>query len=348
MIEKQYKQWKIYEVGELFEIYTGGDLILSNLESGNIPVISHSISNNGVVAYSKEIGGRRKFDCNKTISLADRGNFYAYVQKEDFYIGTRVKALELKYEGSNKNLLKFICPTINAQAEKFSYGNNCCDSTDSLKILLPTKDDKPDWNYMDMYIREIENKKKDISNRYIKNKLKDIHFIDIPKLEEKQWGHFEFNRIFKEIKRGKRLKKDDHLAGDMPYISSRGENNGLDGFIGNKDNVRIYERCITLANSGSVGKAFYHPYTFVASDHVTKLENKEMSEYIYIFLLPLISRLQEKYNFNREINDIRINREVLLLPITEHGLPDWNYMEQYAKNTIYTHLIRYKDYSSEI
>ena len=48
----------------------------------------------------------------------------------------------------------------------------------------------------------------------------------------------------------------------------------MDGFVGNEGSVRKFEDCITIANSGSVGSAFFHQYEFVASDHVTQLKRK--------------------------------------------------------------------------
>ena len=45
----------------------------------------------------------------------------------------------------------------------------------------------------------------------------------------------------------------------------------------------------------------------------------------------IISRLEEKYSFNREINDKRISREKLFLPIDNNGIPHWEYMRNYVK-----------------
>lgn len=148
---------------------------------------------------------------------------------------------------------------------------------------------------------------------------------------QREWKEFCFTEVFTDIKRGKRLKKADHDEGDIPYVSSTGLNNGVDGFIGNSKNVRIFDDCITLANSGSVGSAFFHRYKFVASDHVTKLKNSKINQYAYLFMLPIINRLSEKYSFNREINDERIKREKFLLPVTADGTPDWQYMEEYMR-----------------
>ena len=71
---------------------------------------------------------------------------------------------------------------------------------------------------------------------------------------KREWKEFFFTDIFTDIKRGKRLKKADHKEGNMPYVSSTSLNNGIDGFVGNERNVRIFDECITLANSGSVGR----------------------------------------------------------------------------------------------
>ncbi|OQA46737.1 MAG: Restriction enzyme BgcI subunit beta [Bacteroidetes bacterium ADurb.Bin302] len=100
---------------------------------------------------------------------------------------------------------------------------------------------------------------------------------------------------------------------------------------------------MTIANSGSVGASYYHSYEFVASDHVTHLKNDKMNKYIYLFIATLTNRFSEKYNFNREINDRRISREKIILPVNKKNEPDYEYMEQYIKNLM---IKKYKQYLS--
>lgn len=342
MLSLSDRDWKEFKIGIYFNIYTGGDLIMSKVTPGDYPIVSHSMVNNGVAAYTKIMPEKKLFDCNKTISLADRGNFHAYVQKKDFYIATRVKALEIKLSFVNKQILMFICPLINSQAVKFSYGNNCCDSTDILKILMPCDDTgNPDWQFMEGYIKEREQDQIETYREYSKQKISKIKYIDILDISQKEWRSFLYKDIFETIKRGKRLKTANHIDGDVPYISSSAINNGIDNFIGNTKGIRKFSNCLTVANSGSVGRAFYHDYEFVASDHVTQLKTAKANKYIYLFLATLVSRLEEKYNFNREINDKRINREHIMLPINDDSNPDWAYMEQYAVNIEYKKLNAY-------
>lgn len=75
-------------------------------------------------------------------------------------------------------------------------------------------------------------------------------------LHDREWKEFYLRDIFPDILRGKRLKTADHIQGSVPYVSSSAINNGVDAFIGNNGKVRKFEECLTLANSGSVGKTF--------------------------------------------------------------------------------------------
>ena len=167
------------------------------------------------------------------------------------------------------------------------------------------------------------------------------------KLVKKEWREFFVSEIFTKIQRGKRLTKGNQQNGEVPYVSSTAANNGVDNFIGNSKGVRIFENCLTLANSGSVGSTFFHHYTFVASDHVTALILERPNKYIYLFLSGIIRRLEEKYSFNREINDKRIQREKILLPVNSDGLPDWQFMEDFIKQKEQKQIVDLKDYYAD-
>lgn len=69
----------------------------------------------------------------------------------------------------------------------------------------------------------------------------------VSELQNKEWREFTLTDIFMVIQRGKRLKKDDHIKGKALYVSSTGISNGVDGFLGNKDNIRLFKNCLTIA-----------------------------------------------------------------------------------------------------
>lgn len=79
----------------------------------------------------------------------------------------------------------------------------------------------------------------------------------------------------------------------------------------------------------------------MASDHVTSLKMENGSKFVYLFLVSTIEKQSSNFNFNREINDLRIKKMQVMLPVTDSGDPDYEYMEQYAKNMM---LRKYKKY----
>ena len=153
-------------------------------------------------------------------------------------------------------------------------------------------------------------------------------------INKNNWQEFSFDDVF-SISRGKRLVKTDQINGNIAYISSSKQNNGVDNYITPPGFMTIYKNALTLNNSGSVGYCFYHNYNFVASDHCTVIQIKDKSiklnNYISLFLKPIIEAMKSKYNFAREINNERLKKEKILLPTKNGKNPDWNLMESYIK-----------------
>lgn len=167
-------------------------------------------------------------------------------------------------------------------------------------------------------------------------------------LNDREWNPFFLTELFPVIQRGKRLKSESHIPGHIPYVSSSALCNGVDNFISNTEKVRIFSNCISLANSGSVGSSFYEPFSFIASDHITHLKNEKYNKYHYLFIASILNRLSQKYNFNREINDNRISREKIMLPVNKEGNLDLEFMEQYMKEREASLIQKYKDFIAQI
>jgi hypothetical protein len=48
-----------------------------------------------------------------------------------------------------------------------------------------------------------------------------------------EWGNFKYSSIFNNITQGRRLKKDDQVEGDMPFVMSGVTNTGVVNYISN-------------------------------------------------------------------------------------------------------------------
>ena len=323
-----------------------GNKLISG-ESQTIPYISRSDSMNGVKSFvSSKQKQKYKIDSGNciTIGLDTQTVFY---QPHSFFTGQNIQVLRNKE--LSQELALFLVETIRKQMVKFNWGGNgaTLGRLARLKIMLPVaKNGEPDFDYMESTIYELKKAKTIEYREFLKKELKSIRYVEIPKLDEKDWAAFHIVELFDKVQRGKRLKTEDHIVGNTPYISSTAINNGVDNFIGNKKNVRRYTHCLSLANSGSVGSCFYEPFEFIASDHVTHLKKNGINKYQYLFLSVMLNRLSEKYNFNREINDTRIKTEVIVLPVDGNGAPDYSYMEQYIKNIFYTKAKEYLDFKA--
>ena len=322
--------WKEFKFTDIFtKIQRGKRLTKGNQVEGNIPYISSTATNNGVDNFISNEVNVRKFD--NCLTLANSGSVGScFYQQFEFIASDHVTALQNK--NFSKEVYLFLSSVIKRLEEKYSFNREINDTRISREtVILPVDSaGTPNWKFMEDYIKQ-ERKKQVIQIRnYYEPKMLKLAG-ELAGLEEVEWKEFKFTDIFTKIQRGKRLTKGNQVEGDAPYISSTATNNGVDNFISNEDKVRKFDNCLTLANSGSVGSCFYQQYEFVASDHVTALQNKDFSKGVYLFLSSVIKRLEEKYSFNREINDARISRETVILPVDTTGNPNWQYMEDYVK-----------------
>lgn len=324
-------EWGEFRIGDVFDVSGTITTHPSSLNKpGKIPRITCAGTNNGLDDFYSntitETGGVL------TVDSATDG--YIFYQNNDFLATDHVEKISMKNgQKMSKEIGLFVKTAIeNSKDKKYGYGYKFSQSRiNKQKISLPIDNlNNPNWKFMEDYIKQ---EQKEIAQNvisYYEQKMLETGF-DLVGLGDVEWKEFNFNEIFRKIQRGKRIKRDDHIEGNTPYISSTSMNNGLDQFIGNEDKVRKFKNNITLANSGSVGSCFYHEYEYIASDHVTSLTLDKANKYIYLFMATIIKRLEEKYSFNREINDKRIRKERFILPADKNGNPHWEFMSKFMQ-----------------
>src|SRR5699024_1625544 len=318
-----------------------------NFEDKYIPYITRTSFNNGMEDL---VGHDKNFLINEknAISLgAENANFF--YQAYDYLTGN--KMYRISFNKMNKGIGLFLVEIFKNSIKNTGYGYGLGLTGTRFKkriIKLPVDiNDEPDWEFMETEtIRVLESKEKSLLE-YIEIKIDKLEDIlkGVPELnlENKDWVSFNLEDIF-TIQRGKRLTKKNQKEGYIPYISSTGINNGVNNFISNNKNVRSFENVSTIANSGTVGSTFYHDYKFVASDHVTALINDNFNKYHYLFINTLLKVMSKKYHFNREMNDFRLSREKIMLPIDENNNLDLYFMENYMKKIELEKLKKIREY----
>lgn len=150
------EHWKEFFLGDLFKIKKGKRLTSDAQTDGNTPYIGAIDSNNGVANY---IGQAAIHDGN-TISLSYNGSVgEAFYQPKAFWATDDVNVLYFKEKNGitfNKYIALFICAVLRQEKYRYSYGRKwVLESMCSTIIKLPAKDDKPDYDFMENYMRSL-------------------------------------------------------------------------------------------------------------------------------------------------------------------------------------------------
>lgn len=339
MIVKKINElnWDVFTLEKEFNCTKGIYLPTETVVDGDIPFITAKSGNNGL---SRFIGNKTLFDRN-CITI-EKIKLSAYYQPATFYCSHDVSVIS--NDKINAQNAHFITAMIMRNGKKYSYGRQAqLNVVKREKTMLPVDENGDiDYQYMTDYVTVSRKTMYAKYRSFAEKRIAEIgEYIQLSPLTSLDWQPFYITSIFAKIERGKRLKKADQISGNVPYISSTALNNGVDGFIQASKGTRVFNDCISLANSGSVGSAFYEPFEFVASDHVTHLKTERFNKWIYLFLTVAIEKQKCNFNFNREINDSRVRQMKIMLPINSENHPDYEYMERYAKNMM---LKKYKQY----
>lgn len=152
-------------------------------------------------------------------------------------------------------------------------------------------------------------------------------------MDTSTWKWFRYDEIF-DIRKGKRLTKENMTEGSIRYIGAIDSNNGLSAYIGN-DSQLHQGNTISVSYNGSIGFAFYQEKEFWATDDVNVLYPRfSLNRYIAMFLCHLIEREQYRFCYGRKWDLEAMNKSKIKLPVTQEGTPDWQYMEDFVKDQI--------------
>ncbi len=354
--------WQPMKISDMFYTYTGGDLIINTIQEGEIPVISHTSVNNGVKIYSSEIEGQMLFDCKKTISLADRGTFFAAVQNHDFYIGTRVKALEFKDGRHSECILQFFVTVINHEAFRFCYGRNCTNGLDDLVIKLPVKNEKVDYEFIEKYMNSLNGDVSDIPDYFLNEGYKKAcWYLDNInqgefekdfaeafdknklKLSDREWDYFVLENIVSSVHNGKSYNASDLVISDseeyVSYVTRTDENNGISMYV-QASEYKGLEKANAITIGDTTATIFFQEHNFITGPHIIVIRADWLNVYTANFIITILN--QEKYRypvFGRAFTKDLIKQTKVYLPIDDDGNPDYKFMEDYIKSLPFSNKI---------
>lgn len=190
-------------------------------------------------------------------------------------------------------------------------------------IQLPTKNGKIDFEFMNAYISELSAylTVSGLDNYELSSEEKDALEI----YNDMVFDEYKFKDIFNNIKQGRRLKKDDQIIGNIPFVMSGRTNTGVVGYISNP---------IALFSKNSItidifGNSFYRNYDFGAGDDTGIYWNSEVQypkETMLYFTTAMEKALFGKYSYGKKLRSSQSFNFKMQLP-TKNNEIDFTYME---------------------
>lgn len=183
--------WMQFSLSSIFDIKDGYYNKKPPIEGGRIPFLSATQYNNGIstfyteeiiLAYDK-VGEKTSKDIDKRIfdgnclTITNNGSVgNVYYQVEKFTCSHDVTPIYLKEYKLNSSLAKFLIQMLEQSGKSFEYAKKWRPKRmRKSRLLLPVdKKGNPNWHFMEGYIKERENKKRQDLKDYYKNRLLDL------------------------------------------------------------------------------------------------------------------------------------------------------------------------------
>ena len=328
----------------------------------SLPLVNAKDGDNGVMYYGKP----EDFEsAEMTIDIVNdgavsTGNVYSQPQKTGVLYNAYL--IKPKFTVTTQILHFFTTTIFKSIKTKFGYEHKASwERVQNEKILLPIKShtdselltqfqpntetdfplgksnpcdniDEIDFDFMESFIRELEEERIRELSAYLTvsglsdTKLSDREEAVLLHFKHFQWAEFNVEALFGKSTRGKRLKGDDRIAGNLPFVTAGEADTGISAFISNE--VEIFSKNTTTIDM--FGSAKYRNYDYGADDHVAVVHTENLNKYAAIFVTTACHKSAHNGQFNYGHNFYAKDADELkiMLPVRD-GAPDYAAMQNF-------------------
>lgn len=162
------REWGEFRVGELFDAFLSKDDIQpKSITEGTTPLVSSGKEHNGIIAYIEE--PKAHLWEGNTLTVDMFGKVFFHEQPYFAVSHGRVNILKAKSTVSSGTLQFVGCAIEKVTSKKYEF-SEMCTGTKLLKdaIMLPVnKNGDPDWDYMEEYMKMVQEKTERVLNQFI-------------------------------------------------------------------------------------------------------------------------------------------------------------------------------------
>ena len=342
MCDSGQRTWKSFRLNEIADIFSGRDIYSINRKPGNTPYITSGTSDNGIgyfINNDNDSKARNSISVNRNGSVGE-AFYHPYLA----LYSNDCRRVTIK-EPIKAGAQLFIALAISMQKAAFSYSRKLGSARlANLQIMLPINDSgNPDYQYMNDYVQEMTQHLLDRYRNFLTSRFEKLKFKSIPSLDKLHWEAVRIGDIF-TITRPLPRSQNEYSRGNVPFVASGSSNNGvINCFCPLKGEQLDKGGCITV--SPIDGSSFFHPYDFLgrggAGSSILILRSNQINQFSGQFIAKMISQTCSKYSYGHMGNAKNIKRELIQLPTAEDNTPDFEYMETYIKNVMYTKYQKY-------
>ena len=336
-------KWKPFLVGALFDIHPTKAYKLTNkdlFDGGENPVVVNSSYNNG-------IGGKttcKPTERRGTITFSDTVDATTIFYQADDFVGyPHVQGLYQKGEFKGKwthASLRFFAVAFRKAAltRGFDFGNKFRrDIAVGISVLLPaTGKGKPDFAYMEEYIRSREKK--------INAVLDALEYAESKRnrksVDATSWRAFRIEMLFEklDLKRKKGFSKITDVSTepskefDLPLVNAKHGNNGI-MFYGRSSDFESAEMTLDIVQNGAIatGDVYAQPQkTGVLWDAYLVRPRYQVTARALLFLSCVVEKsIKQKFGYDNKAVWDKVKNESVFLPSCSDGTPNFAYMDSF-------------------
>ena len=338
-------KWGKYKLCNLFEVKTvksfdeGKLILIKQNQTGFIEFVGRTRNNNGIKGYLQKLATEP--NPKNVISVSQIGTIVAQIRKEKWYASQNIFSLSPKSTYQNLISLYVVAVINKSLSESFSdgYGNYpTLDKLKNLKVQLPTKGSKIDFEFMKSFIAELEAERlAELEAYLLATGLKDYILtakeqLVLDDFETAKFEEFNVVDLF-DVKNSRNILSRDIVenSGETPYLCASTESNAVSSYISYDKNYLDKGNCVFIG-----GKTFvvtYQENDFYSNDShnlVLYLKNaEEKSKLNQLYLATCINKsLKHKYSWGDSISNRKIQTDKFSLP-TQNNQPNYAIMETF-------------------
>lgn len=348
----QAVKWGEYKLGDLFDVdsytkrFDANKVVIK--EKGEYPYIVRTSINNGQKGYIDE--DHQYLNKGNTIAFG-QDTATMFYQEKPYFTGDKIKVLKPKLGRFNKNNAQFFLVAMRKPFELFSWGTSSynVEIIKKQRIVLPVKDDKIDFDFMESFVAELEAQRVAELSAYCQVSGYDNYELSVEELDalrnfsnqnDNDWGTYTIGNLFERVEtkklpyKAKELPKqptDDYI---LPCLTSSFQNQGLN-YYAPKSGATILSNVISIPSNSDVYRAYYQTRDFtVLSDAYAirwKAKEIELSPNQYLFMVMCINKVTDLpiYSYKNKLGGWNVVKNKNIRLPEKDGKIDFALMEAF-------------------